>query len=148
MVQNVFAEYYPWFFLIAGIAFISFSILWESKKSKLRQTGIHAKGIVLEQQFENKFRWSDSDNYQPEKNKITIRFLTENKDWITGTITQGFQLFYKGQYKDGAKIDVYYDRNNPSNFYADSKQTETTGRLVFGAIGVLLTLAGLYRLLI
>lgn len=150
MEENIFSEYYPYVFLVAGIIFIAFSIFWESKNSNLKQTGICVEGIIFDQDIEQSFKWGldTSNNYTSVKDKITIRFLTKKQEWITGTIAQGFRLFYNGQYKDGEKINVYYDLHNPSNFYVDTKQSETTGRLISGLVGLLFFIIGLYQLFI
>lgn len=147
MDQNIFAEYYPYLFLFIGVACLAFSILWESKNSKLKQTGIRVEGVVFEQGFENNSQWSfnAADHDSLVKDRITIRFLTEKQEWITGPVKQDFRIFYKGQYRNGDKVTVYYNRNNPTDFYVNTKQSETTGRLVFGLAGVAFILRGLYQ---
>ncbi|MBX3253049.1 MAG: DUF3592 domain-containing protein [Chitinophagaceae bacterium] len=146
--QNFFADYYPYIFLLIGIVFLSFSILWESKNSKLKQTGICVEGIVFEQGSENNAQWSFNtpDHSSSVKDTITIRFLTEKHEWITGTMKQDFRVFYKGQYRDGNKVTVYYNRNDPSDFYVDTKQSEMTGRLIFGLVGIAFIVTGVYQL--
>ncbi len=57
-------------------------------------------------------------------------------------------MFYYRQYKVGDKVKVYYDKNNPSNFYVETKQSEMIGRLMFAAIGLGFFLVGLYGIFI
>ena len=124
------------------------SAFWESTKSKLKQTGIAVDGIVFEQGFDNSFNQSFDNSSSFTKDKVTIRFVTQTGEWITGVIKQDFQVFYTGQYKNGDTVKVYYDKDNPSDFYVDTKQSELTGRLVFGSVGLIFLLVGLYKLFV
>ncbi len=142
MDQIFFVEYQPYIFLAIGLIALSLSVFWESSKSKLKQTGIPVDGTVLEQGFDNSFNSSSFT-----KDKIAIRFVTQTGEWITGVIKQDFQVFYNRQYKNGDTVKVFYDKANPSNFYVDTKQSELTGRLVFGLVGLIFILFGLYKLL-
>lgn len=149
MIENIFAEYYPYFSLTGGVILIAFAVLRESKNSELKQNGICTEGIIYEQGYENNRRVLPEEySYSSVKDEITVRFLTEKQEWITGIIKQDFRMFYKGQYKDGESVVIYYDRENPGNFYVDSKQSETIVRLVFGIAGIVFAFTGLYQLII
>ena len=137
MNQNFFTEYQSYIFVVLGLVALIFPAFVESTKSKLKQTGIRVDGIVFEQGF---------DNSSFTKDKVTIRFVTQTGEWITGIIKQDFQVFYTGQYKNGDTVTVYYDKDNPSDFYVDTKQSELKGRLVFSLVGLVLLLIGLYKL--
>ena len=78
--------------------------------------------------------------------KVTVRFVTKNKEWITGNLKQEFAIFFTGQYKIGESVEVYYDPKNPSDFFVDTKQSGKTGRLLLAAIGVIFFLIGVYQL--
>ena len=60
---------------------------------------------------------------------------------------QGFQFFYTGQYKDGEKVKVFYNKEDPYHFYVDSKQSEMFGRIIGAVIGLVIIIIGLYQLL-
>lgn len=146
MEQTFFAPYLPYVLLTLGIFTLVFAIFWESPKQHLKKTGIPVDGIVFDQEGDPAFDRSFDDD-APSQHRITIRFVTQKGEWITGVMKQGFQVFYTGQYKNGKKVKVYYDKDDPFNFYVDSKQTELTGRLVFGFTGLLFLLVGLYKVL-
>ena len=111
-----------------------------SKRSKLKQTGIPVDGIIVERDIGN--------SYYLVKDKITIRFVTLNQEWITALIDQDFQVSYTGQYKEGETVKVYYDKDNPSNFYVDTKQSELKGKLIAAVVGLAFVLCGLYELFV
>ncbi len=114
----------------------------------LKQNGIPVEGIVFRQEFDENVRQSYDNSFSPVKDKITIRFLTNTNEWITGVIKQDFRLFYTGQFKDGETIKVYYNKDNPSDFYVDTKQSEFVGRLFIASIGLVFLLIGLYQVLV
>lgn len=149
LMNESFAAYQPYIFLTAGLISLTISVFWNSKKNELQETGIPADGIIFEQDFENSINFSTKDSYSsPIKDKIIVRFLTQKQEWITGAIKQDFQFFYTGQYKDGDAVKVYYDKDNPSNFYVETKQSELTGRLVVGAAGLIFIIVALYQIFI
>ena len=80
------------------------------------------------------------------KDKVTVRFVTKSKEWITAEIKQESAIFYTGQYKPGEKVDVYYDPLDPENFYVGTKQSETKNRLLMFVIGMVFLSVGVYGL--
>jgi hypothetical protein len=140
MNQNVFTAYLPYISIMIGLIMIGISMLLDSKKSKLKDTGIATDGIIFKQELSNSIdKVSDT---------IIVRFVTQKQEWITGIIQQDFQLFYTGQFKNGEAIMVYYGQDNPSNFYVDTKQSELLGRVFIGIIGFLFIMVGLYKFFI
>ncbi len=79
-------------------------------------------------------------------NKVTVRFVTKEQEWITGEMKQEFAIFFTGQYKAGETVDVYYDPAKPSNFFIETGQSENKARLFIAAIGMIFCLIGLYQL--
>ena len=140
MGQYITIEYVSYILIVVGLIVLGISMFYESSKSKLKRTGILVDGIIFEQTRESTFENSNV------KDKISIRFLTQEKEWITALIQQDFQLFYTGQYKDRETVKVYYDRENPYNFYVDTKQFELLARVLVGTIGLCILLVGLYKL--
>ena len=141
MNQTFFAEYQPYIFIATGLLVLGFSVFSESGKSILKKTGVPVDGIIFEQDYSN----NSGSTYT--KDKISVRFVTQTLEWITGTIEQDFQTFYTGQYKNGETVKVYYDKDNPSNFYIDTKQSELIARIVIGLVGLLFSFIGIYGLL-
>lgn len=140
------SEYLPYAILVFGIVCLGLSLFSNSAKSNLRETGIPVEGIIFKQEF------SDGGNGSPDgfsgynKDKITIRFVTETGEWITGVLKQDFSITYTGQYKNGEKIKLYYNKDNPSEFYVHSKQSEFIGKIMTALAGIILIIAGLYQL--
>jgi hypothetical protein len=140
-------EYIPYLIIFIGFVVTAVAIFYKSEKLKLKETGIHVEGIVFKQEVSNSFNDSFSDNYNNQKDKVTVRFVTKKGEWITGLIQQDFQIFYTGQYKDGEKIQVYYDEKNSSHFYVDSKQSDTIGRAIIALAGIAVIIYGIYDIL-
>jgi hypothetical protein len=138
MPELDFKEFQPYLFIIGGLSLIVIALLKKASKSHLKQSGLKAEGIVFALE-------GNGDNV---KDKVTVRFVTEDKEWITGDINQEFASFFTGQYKKGQSVDVYYDPKNPSHFFVDTKQSETISRVVFAVVGLGFSLIGLYQLLI
>ncbi len=82
MNQNFLAEYQSYFFMIVGLLLMAASFFLKTRNVNLKQDGIAVEGIIFEQGYEN----GSSDL----KDKIVVRFVTENKEWITKPITSGF----------------------------------------------------------
>jgi hypothetical protein len=147
MNQINITAYLPYVFSVAGLAVITIAFFYTAKKNQLKETGIPVDGIIFRQDINNKYNQS-YDSITPVNDKITVRFVTQKQEWITGEIKQDFQLFYTGQYKDGETIKVYYDPENPSDFYVDTKQSELISRVLIGLAGITLLLYGLYKIFI
>ncbi len=105
-----------------------------------------ADGIVYEQESNANFNLSSDTTFNRVSDRIIIRFVTQKEEWITGMIQQDFQMFYTGQYKNGDAVKVYYEPNNPSNFYVDTKQSESTARVVMAIVGLIFIIIGLYKM--
>ncbi len=135
-------------FTAAGLIALSISVLWPSTNSHLKKTGIPVDGIVFKQGSENTNSSSFDNSFGQIKDKITVRFVTHTGEWITDVIKQDFKIFFTGQYKNGDSIKVYYNKENPSDFYVDTKQSELAGRLVLGLVGLIFLMIGLYQLFV
>lgn len=142
------SEYLPYIFIAIGLIGLGLSLFGKSYKSNLKDSGIPVEGIIFNQEFSDNANRS-FDNYAPHfKDKITIRFVTQSGEWITGEMKQDFGISYSGQYKNGDSVKVYYNKDNPSEFYVDSKQSEFVGKLFIGLVGLVFLAIGLYKLII
>lgn len=144
MNQNIPSDYQSYIFICVGFISIGYAVLFKSKKSKLKETGISVKGIIYKQTESNSF----DSNTTSANTIVTVRFVTENKEWITADINQDFQISYTGQYKNGETVNVYYDKENPYNFYVDTNQSEFLARIFAGILGLIFSMIGLYKLLL
>lgn len=146
MNQNFIAEYLPYIFLGIGLILIAVSVFYTSKNGELKTSGIHVEGIVFEQGYDtDSFFHTHDFETSNIKDKITVRFVTRNDEWITGAIKQDFVLFYN-QYKDGQTVKVFYDEANPSNFFVDTAQSELIGRVLIAVVGLIFTIFGLFQI--
>lgn len=141
-------DYQPYIFIAIGLIAFVISVFWQSTNSKLKKTGILVDGIVFEQGYYNSFGRSTDNSSTFIKDKITVRFVTQTGEWITGVIKQDFAIFFNGQYKNGDTIKVHYNKDNPSDFYVDTKQSEFMSRLLICLVGLTFLLIGLYRLFV
>lgn len=140
------SEYFPYLSIGGGLILLAISLFYESKTEVLKKAGIKVEGIIFKQGFQTRL-YGDSFDRHSVKDKIAVRFLTKNDEWITGDIQHEFGTFFWGQYEDGETVVVYYDEKNPSVFYVDTKQFPFLGRLVYAIGGVIFILAGIYRFL-
>lgn len=138
-------ELIPYLFIVLGIILLLFALLKKTKTTELKHTGEKAEGIVFDLDRDSNSN-RDLNFCRTVMNKVTVRFVTKNQEWITGEIKQDFSSFFTGQYKEGDKLDVYYDPQKPSDFIVITKQSEFISRLLFAAVGLILCLTGLYKL--
>ncbi len=135
-------DIYPYLSITYGLGSILYCLLTDTKYEKLKKTGLKAEGIIFDLDYDTNPITSFNDSNI--KDEVTVRFVTKDKEWITGKIKQPFALYITNQYKPGEKVIVYYDPNNPSDFFLDSKQSEFFGRLFVLITGILTLTLGLY----
>jgi hypothetical protein len=138
-------QYEPYLFLAFGLLLILSAVFKKGKSTELKNTGEKVEGIIHELGQAPNYN-SSIDSFSDVKDNVTVRFVTKEQEWITADVKQPFALFFTGQYKPGDKVDVFYDLKNPSNFYIDTKQSETLGRIVVAAAGIVFTSIGAYML--
>ena len=144
MNHNYMTQFFPCFLVAFGLALLFISVFRKSNRRALKDTGVLAEGIILEQSSESR---TIDDIKTSVNDQIIVRFVTAEGEWITGAMDQGFQFFYTGQYKDGEKVKVFYNKEDPYHFYVDSKQSEMFGRIIGAVIGLVIIIIGLYQLL-
>ena len=137
-------HYQPYLLLLIGLISMILSLFHKSKTQKLEKTGERCEGIIFNLGYSN-FLGPDM-NGSTTKDKITIRFVTNKKEWITEDLHSDFMISYTGQYKEGEKVAVIYNPENPSEFTIETKQSQTIGKLVFFFCGLVLVGAGIYEL--
>jgi hypothetical protein len=131
-------------FIISGLAIIAISLLTTSDFKRLDRYGIKTEGIIfkLEQEL---YSGASADYSGNLKDKVTVRFLTKEKVWITGKAKSQFLLSYTGQYMEGDKVMVKYDPEQPAVFMIETRQSETIGRIVVAITGLVLIIVGIYQ---
>src|SRR5829696_6554147 len=93
-------ELQPYIFLLIGLGSVLLAIFKKSDKANLKETGQKTKGVIyaLGQNANNTSLFTQNSTI---KDKVTIRFLTLDKQWITGDLKQGFAAFFTKQYTEG-----------------------------------------------
>ena len=119
-------------------------LFYKSKTENLVKTGERCEGIIFKLEYSNSF---GSDTTNPTtKNKITVRFVTNKKEWITEDLNTDFIISFIGQYKEGEKVAVIYNPDNPSEFTIETKQSQTIGKLALFFVGLVFAGVGIYEL--
>lgn len=120
-------------------------IFYKSNNKNLEKTGERCEGIIFKLDYSNSF--GSDTNSSSTKDKITVRFVTNKKEeWITEDLKTDFMISYTGQYKEGDKVAVIYNPENPSEFTIETKQSQTIGKLVLFFVGLIFVGAGIYEL--
>ena len=137
-------QYQPYLFLFIGFIAMITPLFYKSKTENLEKTGERCEGIIFKLDYSNSFG-SDTIS-STTKDKITVRFVTNKKEWITEDLNTDFMISYTGQYKEGEKVAVIYNPENPSEFTIETKQSQTIGKLVIFFVGLVFAGAGIYEL--
>ena len=95
-------HYQPYLLLLIGLISMILSLFHKSKTQKLEKTGERCEGIIFRLGYSNSL--GPDMNGSTTKNKITIRFVTNKKEWITEDLHTDFMISYTGQYKEGEKV--------------------------------------------
>jgi uncharacterized protein DUF3592 len=133
----------PYIFIIVGFIFIVIALFSKSGVKRLTHTGEHCEGIIFKLGYkeDNTFNRSDSIT----KDKITVRFETKRKEWITEDLDTNFMITWTGQFKEGQKVQVLYDPNNPSDFTILNNQSPRLVKLIFILAGSICLAIGAYK---
>lgn len=133
----------PYILLVMGCIFIALPFIYKSTTEKLKSEGLKAEGIVFELGPRSMSKVGAGVH-----DAITVRFVTEKKEWITSRLKQDISLFYTGQYKVGDKVEVYYDPVTPTNFMITTKQSPLVATVMITCGGIVMILISLYKILI
>lgn len=139
-------QYLPYLLVIVGLILLTIAFFYKNQLEKLKKTGILVEGIVLEQQLSNSQMYDPENPSLGKYDNAVVRFVTKGGEWVTGPIKQDWQISFSGQYKEGQKVEIYYDEQNPSNFYVNTGQSPIQARLLFAFVGAGLLLFGIYKL--
>ena len=138
-----FAPYLPYLLFFIGFSCMLIPFFYKSNMEKLAKTGVRCEGIIFQMGYKDGFNGS-SDNVV--EDKITVRFVTQKKEWITEDLDTYSMITWTGQYKVGEKVTVIYNPDNPAEFTVETKQSLAVGKLVFFFVGVVFVGVGVYEL--
>ncbi|MDX1938368.1 MAG: DUF3592 domain-containing protein [Flavihumibacter sp.] len=131
----------PVLFFIGGLVSTCLGVKYQKAYKKIIQNGITAEGIVFEFAGSNE-TWIGEPAESPTP---VIRFVTNKQQWITQEATISF---YSSGLKQGDKVTVIYNENEPEQFIIKSFLTTAWVHYLFIIAGVIAMLAsGIYILL-
>ena len=131
-------HYLPLILFVAGLAAILYALFQTKENEEWLSQAKTAEGIIFSQHSDG--RGDDTLN-----NIITVRFVTEELEWITATVKQQMAIYYTGQYKEGEKVQLMYNPQNPQQFKLLTKQNPVLAKTVFIIIGLLLMAIALLK---
>jgi hypothetical protein len=126
----------PIIFITISIVLFIIAIKLNSTKKYLKNTGINTKGTIIQKKFDPLLN-SGNLSY-PE-----VRFLTENKEWITVTSKIGVFPF---AYKLGQEVSIIYEKENPKNFIINERFIQIVPAIMI-AMSILFFSIGIYSLI-
>jgi hypothetical protein len=123
--------------LIVSMGLMGLGIYLWQKSSYLLSVGKIAQAVILKNIYRPNGNNGNGLHYP------VVRFLTDKQVWITEELNVG----YSPAKKEGTKLEVRYDPEDPSNVLIDSKlELEVLPRLLVG-IGVFALILLLLELL-
>lgn len=108
---------------ISIIAIITGVSLWQ-RGEHLLANGKKAKAIIFKNNY---YSSQDGGSYYP-----VVRFLTDKQEWITQELKIGFSP----PKKEGTKVEVRYDPDNPSTVEINSIFQLEILPMLFVAVGI------------
>ena len=135
----------PYILLLIGLILVLVPFLSKNRGKRLSDIGLRSEGIIFKLDYQPTGSMQDSDRVT--KNKITVRFVTQTKEWITADLNTNGLFLYPGQFKEGQQVSVRYDPANPADFTLEDLKGQRLGRRLFTVVGILLLAAGCYILL-
>ncbi len=142
MADEIPDDIQPYIFIGVGLISILYSFFKKNKVAELKLTGEKTEGII----FEGGLSPNRSVDSSSTSTTITVRFVTQKKEWITAD-TQINTGSYSKYYKPGDKLDIYYDPNDPYNFYVDEGTSTKSMRIYSALLGMALIVVGTYLLI-
>lgn len=132
----------PIVFILIGLLFLCLPFIISKKSDRLKSTGIQVEGIIFETEPIH-FSFGENDH----NHHATVRFVTENNEWITTQLTsKQLPVFITSQFKEGTKVRVYYNPKDPNDFIIESPVSKSLINTIFIVAGFGLILVGLYIL--
>jgi len=117
--------------LLIGIIFLIIGFFKRRQRKYFFQKGIKTEGVVLRIEKRHDGLQNDDVLYYP-----VVRYVTKEKDWITEKYSIGLYSF---AYKEGDKVSVFYQPDEPIKFIIDDTSTSLIGPLlIIMGIGVIL----------
>jgi hypothetical protein len=135
----------PYILLLVGLVLILVPLLSKNSRNRLAGNGLCSEGVIFKLDYQRDSNWQNTDSVT--KNKITVRFVTETKEWITADLNTNGLMLYPGQFKEGQAVTVRYDPANPTDFTLEKVPGQRVGRILFIIMGILLMAIGCYMML-
>ena len=139
----------PWssfFLIIIALILIGVFLRQSSFYDKINKNGIEVEGIVfsVDRRMVNSFINNFNASYYYE---ITVRFLTKENVWVTQKNNSSWIVSYMDQYKEGEKVKVKYDPQDPSNFIVGQKAVAVFGLYTVLIVGLIFFGLGVFQII-
>ncbi len=132
--------------MLIGLIVAVFPLLAGNGNKQRLATGLRADGIVFKLDYQPTGSMQNTDDTIT-KDKITVRFTTQTKEWITADLNTNGIFLFPGQFKEGQSVSVVYDPANPGDFTIENLRGQKIGRKVFLIVGVAVFVLGCYMLM-
>jgi uncharacterized protein DUF3592 len=123
--------------IIIGILFLIFPFLPPIRLMGLLKRGERCEGFIHRLDYKN-----PNDPESQAKDKITVRFTTKNQELITTDLNTNFILFF-GLLKEGEKVPVIYNPENPEQFNLEKLPTDILIKATCILIGLICVVFGI-----
>lgn len=122
--------------IVLGLISTAIGLYFIWKQKKISESGISTEGIIYD--FEAEYSTStNSGSLTP-----VVRFLTEDKTWITEKTSIGT---FPGLFKKGEAINIIYLPEDPKTFFIKDKRSRW-GIYFFVFIGIIFIVAGILKM--
>ena len=125
-------------FMVIGLGLIIVYYFQSTRLKKIIENGVEAEGIIFDfkqDQFNSDIDFRDNSKYP------IIRFVTKENKWITG---QSLIKISSSFFKEGQKVNVTYNSENPTEFILKTKISWNTLLNLFLPLGIGLASYGIY----
>ncbi|MES1159923.1 MAG: DUF3592 domain-containing protein [Bacteroidota bacterium] len=135
--------YLPYILISAGILMMIIPFFKKSNPEELAKKGERCDGIIFKVVYERTL----SNGGTAGEDTITVRFVTQKQEWITENLDTDDMILWTGKYKEGQKVRVVYNPDNPTEFMLENSKYPKTTKLIFILGGLIFLGYGIYKYL-
>ncbi|RYG27698.1 MAG: DUF3592 domain-containing protein [Chitinophagaceae bacterium] len=125
--------------IIGGGFLLAFANKRQKQLTDLQNKGLRAEGVVFELEGDSagSMFGGDRDGWELNTKNPVVRFVTVEKEWITAQSSHAVHSLYKA----GQAVNVVYNKEDPADFFIESKLIKIIYPTL-QAVGGLLLIAG------
>ncbi len=125
-------------FTILGISFVVIAVVFGISNSRFFGSAIKTRAVI--DSIYSYQEYDDLDNRWETRYDVYVSYTTDDGEYISGADLG----YYTSGMREGKKLTVYYDPDNP--YDVRSRGGSTLGIALFGFVGVLFTVVGIILL--